>query len=96
MNDLNCLCRIELEVGDVEGIEFLVDDVDGLEMEMGDAVIHSSDVPYYEGATEVIPMLDTVQTLETEGTQLRSDITVREIPVVRTTNPYGGMTVLIG
>ena len=96
MNEHPCFCRIELIVGEVDGIEFLVEDNNSLDMEMGDSVIHVSDIPYYEGETEVIPMLNTVQTLETEGTQLRSDITVREIPIVETTNPYGGKTVLIG
>lgn len=49
----------------------------------------------YEGAYEVTPRV-YAQTLETEGKLMSDDVTVHEIPVTRTTNPTGGLTVLIG
>lgn len=94
-NNCCCLCNIELEVVDVPGIELLIDAEPDVEFSMGDAVLGSY-APVYHGETEVIPRLDTIQTLLTEGKKLESNITVREIPITQTTNPYGGKTVVIG
>lgn len=52
-------------------------------------------VPPYEGEYEVTPRLEE-QTLETNGKRMTDDVTVHTIPVVYTTNPFGGKTVLIG
>ena len=49
----------------------------------------------YTGEYEVTPTFDE-QTLYTMGKTMSDDVTVHQIPVVRTTNPYGGQTVLIG
>ena len=49
----------------------------------------------YDGAYEVIPRM-YMQTLETTNKRMRDDVTVHEIPVTRTSNPEGGLTVLIG
>ena len=51
--------------------------------------------PEYEGSYEVTPRL-YVQSLDTDGKLMEDDVTVYEIPVTRTTNPTGGLTVLIG
>ena len=51
--------------------------------------------PSYEGDYDVIPRLMD-QTLETAGMVMLADVTVRTIPVVYTTNPYNGQTVVIG
>lgn len=52
-------------------------------------------VTAYEGAYEVTPRLYS-QGLDTDGKLMSDDVTVHEIPVARTTNPTGGLTVLIG
>lgn len=54
-----------------------------------------SGAPYYEGDYEITPRLYQ-QELETAGKLMEDDVTVYEIPVARTTNPTGGLTVMIG
>ena len=49
----------------------------------------------YEGDYEVTPRV-YAQSLDTDGKLMMDDVTVYEIPVTRTTNPQGGLTVLIG
>lgn len=49
----------------------------------------------YGGPYEVTPRL-YAQSLDTDGKLMQDDVTVYEIPVTRTTNPTGGLTVLIG
>lgn len=52
-------------------------------------------VPAYDGAYEVTPRLYP-QYLDTDGKLMTDDVSVYEIPISRTTNPTGGLTVLIG
>lgn len=62
----------------------------------GDIFIPESILPdYYEGDYTVTPHF-AEQTLETESKVMRNDVTILEIPVVRTSNPYGGDTIVIG
>lgn len=49
----------------------------------------------YEGPYEVTPRL-TEQTLATQSKLMQDNVTVYEIPVVRTSNLYDGITVVIG
>lgn len=49
----------------------------------------------YDGAYEVTPHVYS-QMLDTNGKLMIDDVTVNEIPVVRTSNLQGGLTVLIG
>ena len=49
----------------------------------------------YDGSYEVTPRL-YAQSLDTDGKLMEDDVTVYEIPISRTTNPTGGLTVLIG
>ena len=49
----------------------------------------------YAGSYEVTPRL-YAQSLDTDGKLMEDDVTVYEIPISRTTNPTGGLTVLIG
>lgn len=60
-------------------------------------IFHGSIDPHdiYEGPYAVTPRLYD-QYLETDGKLMEDDVTVYEIPVTRTTNPTGGLTVLIG
>ena len=52
-------------------------------------------VELYDGSYEVTPRLYS-QYLDTDGKLMEDDVTVYEIPISRTTNPTGGLTVLIG
>ena len=52
--------------------------------------------PTYDGEYEVTPRLYDEITLETAGKVLVNNVTVHEIPVVVSTNPQGGKTVVIG
>lgn len=49
----------------------------------------------YDGSYEVTPRL-YAQSLDTDGKLMQDDVTVYEIPISHTTNPTGGLTVLIG
>lgn len=50
---------------------------------------------YYDGEYEITPSLDE-QTLETANKTMLDDVTVHQIQITRTSNPEGGLTVLIG
>lgn len=52
--------------------------------------------PPYSGAYEVTPRLNNPVILPTDGKVMMNNVTVHEIPVTRTTNPYEGLTVIIG
>lgn len=49
----------------------------------------------YTGDYEVTPTFDE-QYLYTNGKMMMDDVNVHKIPVVRTSNPQGGITVVIG
>lgn len=49
----------------------------------------------YTGEYDIVPVF-VDQALPTKGKTLSDDITVKAIPVSRTTNPAGGKTVYIG
>lgn len=53
------------------------------------------EVEEYDGDYFVTPRLSS-QTLNTINKKMISDMTIYEIPITRTSNPYGGQTVLIG
>lgn len=57
--------------------------------------IETGGVPAYTGSYEVTPNFSE-QTLSTQNKRMRDDVTVHQIPVVRTSNLYGGDTVVIG
>lgn len=59
------------------------------------AVYNMISAPSYEGDYEVTPRL-YAQSLDTDGKLMEDDVTVYEIPISHTTNPTGGLTVLIG
>lgn len=88
--------EIELEADEVNRYELEVDEVSRYEVESDQAIIiRHTDLPFYDGPYEVTPRLET-QTLGTELKAMEHDVTVHEIPVTRTSNPYDGITVLIG
>lgn len=54
------------------------------------------DTPEYEGEYEVEPLLDTDQTLPTNGKKMTNDLTVKGMAVHIVHNPQGGLTYYIG
>lgn len=54
-----------------------------------------NDIPDYSGNYEIIPKT-TAQILETQGTQMKKDISVLSIPIYITENQSKGNTVYIG
>lgn len=69
-------------------------DVYEMNMSIGAEYTMSQGTPY-EGEYEVTPRVYT-QSLDTDGKLMSDDVTVHEIPVTRTSNPQGGLTVVIG
>lgn len=67
----------------------VLDGETGIVMKVGDLP------PSYGGDYTVTPTLAD-QILDTSGKIMTDDFTVKEIPVTRTSNPQGGLTVLIG
>ena len=54
------------------------------------------DLPKYTGEYTVTPEVDTAQTLETAGTYMTNDVTVKAIPDYEVSNEAGGNTFIIG
>lgn len=52
-------------------------------------------LPFYAGPYEYTPDFDGA-VLETKNKSMLDDVTIRAIPISRTTNPQGGKTVYIG
>lgn len=52
--------------------------------------------PVYDGEYTVTPRLDAEQELLTQNKLMANNVVVHPIPVVITTNPYDGRTVVIG
>ena len=73
-----------------------------LEEDLTGDMILVDDVPYqqhyeeYTGNYEVTPVLFDEQELLTRNKLMTDNVTVHEIPITTTTNPYGGRTVVIG
>lgn len=59
-------------------------------------VFYIRDYDTYEGSYTVKSVFGNDYALHTEGKLLTDDITVQKIPVVSTSNLYGGRTVVIG
>ena len=66
------------------------------QIQMGIGVSYNVvDGDWYDGDYDVTPHF-MEQTLPVRDKLMRENVTVREIPVVSTSNPYGGQTVVIG
>lgn len=52
-------------------------------------------LPYYDGPTEAVPDMEET-TLKTKNRSMRSDVTLKAIPVYTVSNNSGGNTVTIG
>lgn len=82
--------------GDETEIDMEIEtDEESLDMSM-ESVIPVPVGEYYDGPYTVDPRLHESIVLPTGGLAMREDVTVNEIPVVQTTNPYDGYTVVIG
>lgn len=82
--------------GEVKGVGYVSGSISQFCVISGNVVLPKTIRPdIYEGAYIVIPKL-TEQTLSTKYKNMADDVTVKEIPVTYTSNPYGGQTVLIG
>lgn len=59
---------------------------------------YAGELPYdfYHGPYNVTPILYDGQELRTDQKIMTDNVTVEAIPITRTTNPYGGQTVVIG
>lgn len=55
-----------------------------------------AEAPRYEGPYTVLPRLGGDIVLATAAKLMGDDVTVKKIPVVSTSNIYGGQTVVIG
>ena len=89
---------VKMEIGEnLVPVKIAVSEDDmQIAMEMGEGTIISDIYPDYEGETTVRPRIGEAQILDTSLTVLHQDVTVEQIPVVTTTNIYGGKTVVIG
>ena len=52
--------------------------------------------PYYEGETDITPILYDETRLETAWKTMKSDVVVQPISIQEISNPKGGRTVIIG
>ena len=92
----NC-CGVDFIIEDQPLIQFSLGGEDeALDLELSDPVIRTDVYPIYDGPVTVVSRIGEDQTLETALHTLMDDITVGRIPVVETSNPYGGNTVVIG
>ena len=66
------------------------------ELVLEDSTPYAPILPEYEGPYVVTPILYGEQELETNNKKMIDNVVVTEIPIVQTTNPYGGYTVVIG
>ena len=77
-------------------IELKLDYDESNEMTLVDDVPYAQHYDEYTGNYVVTPALYNEQELLTRNKLLTDNVTVREIPITTTTNPYGGRTVVIG
>ena len=82
-------------VGVIHGNQNIVGHIKESGVLSGNIAIGGNVYPFYDGEYEVTPRVHE-QILDTDGKVMSDDVTVHEIPVTRTTNPYGGQTVVIG
>ena len=98
MNDIILFLEDESDIFlclDDDGDLVLIEEPENdIELVMIDPVSEHYDP--YEGEYEVTPRLNYEQILETKDKVSLDDVTVLPIPVVYTTNPYDGMTVVVG
>lgn len=65
-------------------------------VEFGAVTELTPDIPVYDGETVVTPKVLGTTVLLTRDKRMEDDVTVLEVPIHRTGNQSGGMTVHIG
>lgn len=82
--------------GDVRIIGSVTGTIGDVSTVSGDVVIPIlRDADVYEGDYDITPRLEEL-ILETNRKLMKDNVTVRKIPVIYTSNPQGGQTVIIG
>lgn len=66
-----------------------------LTVKVGGEFYKVGDYEFYEGDYEISPTFE-MQTLKTKNNAMKEDIDIKPISVVKTPNPSGGYTVIIG
>lgn len=82
--------------GGAGGIPTITEADEGRVLTASGGVAVWRDLPKYTGEYTVTPEVDTAQTLETAGTYMTNDVTVKAIPDYEVTNEAGGNTFIIG
>ena len=88
------MLEIELQIGDVTELELESESYADLEL-ASDAVQVFPSGSTFPGPYEVTPTLGGLD-VDTEGLFMEDDLTVKPIPIAKTTNPSGGYTCVIG
>lgn len=78
------------------GEDLVLEGDDQSELILADALPYAQHYTDYTGAYTVTPILHDEQELLTRDKHMTDNVTVKAIPVVETTNPYGGRTIVIG
>lgn len=86
--------EFELELDEAPAPELELEAEAAPELEIDSRIVMAGGAEY-GGDYAVTPQL-TQMVLPTQGFLMRDDLTVREIPVSRVTNPQDGLTVIIG
>lgn len=82
--------------GGAGGIPTITEADEGRVLTASGGVAVWQDLPKYTGDYTVTPEVDTAQTLETAGTYMTNDVTVKAIPDYEVSNEAGGNTFIIG
>ena len=64
--------------------------------EFGVITVIGTETEQYTGDYTIVPILNNDIVMETEGLLMTDDVTIKEIPIVYTSNLYNGKTVVIG
>ena len=75
-------------------MEMCIDTSVRIDFDIGVEMGTGGRLPDYEGSYDVTPRL-VEQVLPTNGRSMNDDVTVREVPVERVSNPSNGKTVVI-
>ena len=75
-------------------MEMCIDTSVRIDFDIGVEMGTGGRLPDYEGSYDVTPRL-VEQVLPTNGRSMNDDVTVREVPIERVSNPSNGKTVVI-
>ena len=64
--------------------------------EFGVVTVINTEVDAYTGDYTIVPILNNDIIMATRGLLMTDNVTIKEIPIVYTSNPYNGKTVVIG